>query len=246
VNSDTNAGRIDAERRIEMTTSLEKVTKIYKTGDIELAALKGVSLKVSDGEFLSIAGPSGSGKTTLLNIIGCIDDASSGRVKIDGRDISSLKSRERADLRNEKIGFIFQTFNLIPVLTAFENVEFAMMLRGNASKADQKTRTEDILELVGLKDFMKRKPTELSGGQQQRVAIARALVKKPSLVLADEPTANLDSETASGILMLMRELNKHENVSFIFSTHDRMVMDFADRLIILKDGQIDSDTRRKK
>jgi len=246
VNSDTNAGRIDAERRIEMTTSLEKVTKIYKTGDIELAALKGVSLKVSDGEFLSIAGPSGSGKTTLLNIIGCIDDASSGRVKIDGRDISSLKSRERAELRNEKIGFIFQTFNLIPVLTAFENVEFAMMLRGNASKADQKTRTEDILELVGLKDFMKRKPTELSGGQQQRVAIARALVKKPSLVLADEPTANLDSETASGILMLMRELNKHENVSFIFSTHDRMVMDFADRLIILKDGQIDSDTRRKK
>lgn len=246
MNSDTNAGRIDAERRIEMTTSLEKVTKIYKTGDIELAALKGVSLKVSDGEFLSIAGPSGSGKTTLLNIIGCIDDASSGRVKIDGRDISSLKSRERAELRNEKIGFIFQTFNLIPVLTAFENVEFAMMLRGNASKADQKTRTEDILELVGLKDFMKRKPTELSGGQQQRVAIARALVKKPSLVLADEPTANLDSETASGILMLMRELNKHENVSFIFSTHDRMVMDFADRLIILKDGQIDSDTRRKK
>ena len=246
MNSDTNAGRIDAERRIEMTTSLEKVTKIYKTGDIELAALKGVSLKVSDGEFLSIAGPSGSGKTTLLNIIGCIDDASSGRVKIDGRDISSLKSRERAELRNEKIGFIFQTFNLIPVLTAFENVEFAMMLRGNASKADQKTRTEDILELVGLKDFMKRKPTELSGGQQQRVAIARALVKKPSLVLADEPTANLDSETASGILMLMRELNKHENVSFIFSTHDRMVMDFADRLIILKDGQIDSDTKRKK
>jgi len=229
-----------------MTTSLEKVTKIYKTGDIELAALKGVSLKVSDGEFLSIAGPSGSGKTTLLNIIGCIDDVSSGRVKIDGRDISSLKSRERAELRNEKIGFIFQTFNLIPVLTAFENVEFAMMLRGNAPKAEQKTKTKEILELVGLKDFMKRRPTELSGGQQQRVAIARALVKKPSLVLADEPTANLDSETASGILMLMRELNKHENVSFIFSTHDRMVMDFADRLIILKDGQIDSDTKRKK
>jgi len=246
VNSDTDAGRIDAERRIEMTTSLEKVTKIYKTGDIELAALKGVSLKVSDGEFLSIAGPSGSGKTTLLNIIGCIDDVSSGRVKIDGRDISSLKSRERAELRNEKIGFIFQTFNLIPVLTAFENVEFAMMLRGNAPKAEQKTKTKEILELVGLKDFMKRRPTELSGGQQQRVAIARALVKKPSLVLADEPTANLDSETASGILMLMRELNKHENVSFIFSTHDRMVMDFADRLIILKDGQIDSDTKRKK
>ena len=246
MNSDTDAGRIDAERRIEMTTSLEKVTKIYKTGDIELAALKGVSLKVSDGEFLSIAGPSGSGKTTLLNIIGCIDDVSSGRVKIDGRDISSLKSRERAELRNEKIGFIFQTFNLIPVLTAFENVEFAMMLRGNAPKAEQKTKTKEILELVGLKDFMKRRPTELSGGQQQRVAIARALVKKPSLVLADEPTANLDSETASGILMLMRELNKHENVSFIFSTHDRMVMDFADRLIILKDGQIDSDTKRKK
>jgi putative ABC transport system ATP-binding protein len=239
-------GGVDAERRIEMTTSLEKITKIYKTGNIELAALKDVTLKVSDGEFLSIAGPSGSGKTTLLNIIGCLDDATSGTVKINGKDISRLKSRERAALRNEKIGFIFQTFNLIPVLTAFENVEFAMMLRGNAPKAEQKTRTEEILELVGLKDFMKRKPTELSGGQQQRVAIARALVKKPSLVLADEPTANLDSETASGILMLMRELNQQENVSFIFSTHDRMVMDFADRLIILKDGQIDSDTRRKK
>jgi putative ABC transport system ATP-binding protein len=246
VNGGTDAERIDAERRIEMTTLLEKVTKIYKTGNIELAALKGVSLKVTDGEFLSIAGPSGSGKTTLLNIIGCIDDASSGTVKIDGKDISSLKSRERAELRNEKIGFIFQTFNLIPVLTAFENVEFAMMIRGNAPKAEQKKRTEEILELVGLRNFMKRKPTELSGGQQQRVAIARALVKKPNLVLADEPTANLDSETASGILMLMRELNKHENVSFIFSTHDRMVMDFADRLIILKDGQIDSDTKRKK
>lgn len=229
-----------------MTTSLEKVTKIYKTGNIELAALKGVSLKVTDGEFLSIAGPSGSGKTTLLNIIGCLDDVTSGTVKINGKDISRLKSGERAELRNEKIGFIFQTFNLIPVLTAFENVEFAMMLRGNSPKAEQKTKTKEILELVGLQDFMKRRPTELSGGQQQRVAIARALVKKPSLVLADEPTANLDSETASGILMLMRELNKHENVSFIFSTHDRMVMDFADRLIILKDGQIDSDTKRKK
>lgn len=229
-----------------MTTSVEKVSKIYKTGNIELAALKGISLKVEDGEFMSIAGPSGSGKTTLLNIIGCLDDATSGTIKIDGRDISKLSSKERAELRNEKIGFIFQTFNLIPVLTAFENVEFAMMIRGNASKAEQKERSEEILELVGLKDFMKRKPTELSGGQQQRVAIARALVKKPSLVLADEPTANLDSETASGILMLMRELNKQEKVSFIFSTHDRMVMDFADRLIILKDGKIESDTKRKR
>jgi putative ABC transport system ATP-binding protein len=229
-----------------MTTSMEKVTKIYKTGDIKLAALKGISLKVEDGEFMSIAGPSGSGKTTLLNIIGCLDDATSGTIKIDGKDISKLKSKERAELRNEKIGFIFQTFNLIPVLTAFENVEFAMMIRGTAPKTEQKRSTEEILELVGLKNFMNRKPTELSGGQQQRVAIARALVKKPSLVLADEPTANLDSETASGILMLMRELNKHENVSFIFSTHDRMVMDFADRLIILKDGQIDSDTKQKK
>jgi putative ABC transport system ATP-binding protein len=231
---------------MEMTASLKKVTKIYKTGNIELAALKDVSMEISDGEFLSIAGPSGSGKTTLLNIIGCLDDATGGTIKIDGKDISQLKSKERAELRNEKIGFIFQTFNLIPVLTAFENVEFAMMIRGNASKAEQKNRTEEILELVGLKNFMNRKPTELSGGQQQRVAIARALVKKPSLVLADEPTANLDSETASGILLLMRELNKQENVSFIFSTHDRMVMDFADRLIILKDGRIESDTKRKK
>jgi putative ABC transport system ATP-binding protein len=246
VNGDTNAEYMDAERRMKMTTTLEKITKIYKTGNIELTALKGISLKVADGEFLSIAGPSGSGKTTLLNIIGCLDDPNAGTVKIDGRDVSSLKSRERAELRNEKIGFIFQTFNLIPVLTAFENVEFALMLRGNTSKTEQKKKTEEILELVGLKDFMKQRPTELSGGQQQRVAIARALVKKPSLVLADEPTANLDSETASGILMLMRELNKQENVSFIFSTHDRMVMDFADRLIILKDGVIHSDTKRKK
>lgn len=231
---------------MKMTASLEKITKIYTTGNIELAALKGVSLNISDGEFLSIAGPSGSGKTTLLNIIGCLDDPTSGTVKIDGRDVSALTSKERAVLRNEKIGFIFQTFNLIPVLTAFENVEFAMMLRGNTSKDEQTRRTEEILELVGLKNFMKRKPPELSGGQQQRVAIARALVKKPSLVLADEPTANLDSETASGILMLMRELNKQEKVSFIFSTHDRMVMDFADRLVILKDGKIESDTKRKK
>jgi putative ABC transport system ATP-binding protein len=229
-----------------MSAKLQNITKIYKTGKIEVKALRNVSLEIKDDAFISIAGPSGSGKTTLMNILGCIDDPTEGTVVINGQDVDELSSKQISNFRNMNLGFIFQTFNLIPVLTAYENVEFALILKGDNDHATRKRKVEDILERVGLKDFMRQKPTELSGGQQQRVAIARALVKDPKLVIADEPTANLDSKTASDILSIMRELNRKENVSFVFSTHDRLVMDYADRLIKLKDGKIESDTIKKK
>ena len=224
---------------------LDNITKVYHTDSIEFPALAGISFSVEAGEFLSIAGPSGSGKTTALNIIGCLDKPSEGSLSLEDNDISACNNSELADIRRHKIGFIFQTFNLIPILTAFENVEFPLILKGDIGKEERRALVEKILIDVGLREFMHRKPSQLSGGQQQRVAIARALVKEPKLILADEPTANLDSKTGKEVLDLMLLLNQKTGATFIFSTHDKMVMDFARRLIFLKDGRISSDETRK-
>ncbi|UCF71800.1 MAG: ABC transporter ATP-binding protein [candidate division WOR-3 bacterium] len=202
-------------------------------------------MKIEDGEFTAIAGPSGSGKTTLLNIIGCLDVPTRGKILIDGTNINELSSRRKAELRKTQIGFVFQTFNLIPVLTAYENVELPLVLL-NLEPDKKKERIVAILEEVGLGEFIGRRPNEMSGGQQQRVAIARALVKEPTMVLADEPTANLDSTTAKEILALMQELNEKHGTTFIFSTHDQLVMDYSRRTINLRDGRIVEDKRKPK
>ncbi|MBN2352813.1 MAG: ABC transporter ATP-binding protein [Spirochaetales bacterium] len=220
------------------------VVKNYTIGKLEVHALRGVDLEIKDGEFMSIAGPSGSGKTTLLNLIGCLDACTGGDILIDGESIGGKKRDERALLRRRKIGFVFQSFNLIPVLTAYENVAFALSLL-KTGPGETRERTMKILEEVGLTGLEKRFPNELSGGQQQRVAVARALVKKPTLVLADEPTANLDSDTGREILKLMEDLNRTHGTTFVFSTHDPMVMDFAHRLVLLHDGAIVSDKAKK-
>jgi putative ABC transport system ATP-binding protein len=224
---------------------MKDARKDYQAGTQVVHALRGVDLDIQAGEFTSIAGPSGSGKTTLLNLIGCLDAPSSGKVWVAGEDIAEKSRDERAELRRHKIGFIFQTFNLVPVLSAFENVEFPLSLLPGISHEERQERVELLLELVGLADMMTRRPAELSGGQQQRVAIARALVKKPVLVLADEPTANLDSKTGENVLDLMKKINAEENATFIFSTHDKLVMDYARRLIILRDGAITEDRKGK-
>jgi putative ABC transport system ATP-binding protein len=221
----------------------EEVRKEFRTDHTVVAALRGVSLRIEPGEFLSIAGPSGSGKTTLLNLLGCLDVPSSGEIFFEGRPVSGLDRRELAHLRRRNIGFVFQTFNLIPVLTAFENVAFALSLLG-VDGPELRRRTMAMLEEVGLAGLERRLPGELSGGQQQRVAVARALVKTPPLVLADEPTANLDSETGAGILKLMAELNSRHGSTFVFSTHDPMVMGYARRLVLLHDGLVSKDERR--
>jgi len=223
---------------------LQNVTKVYRTDGIAFPALDGISLSVEAGEFLSIAGPSGSGKTTALNLMGCLDKPTGGAIFLDDVDIGVRNSSELADIRRHKIGFIFQTFNLVPILTAFENVELPLILKGDMGKAQRRALVEEILVDVGLKELMNRRPSRMSGGQQQRVAAARALVKKPRLILADEPTANLDSKTGEEVLELMLQLNRKSGVTFIFSTHDKMVMDFARRLVLLKDGRIDADEQR--
>jgi putative ABC transport system ATP-binding protein len=222
---------------------VEHVTKEYRTDHTVVHALRGVSLEVQDGEFLAIAGPSGSGKTTLLNLIGCLDVPSSGEIRIDGEPVSEKTRVELAALRRHKLGFVFQTFNLIPVLSAYENVSFALALLGVEGR-QLKERTLRALAEVGLAGLERRKPGELSGGQQQRVAVARALVKGPRIVLADEPTANLDSDTGHEILELMAGLNRDHGTTFVFSTHDAMVMDFARRLVLLHDGSVTRDERR--
>jgi putative ABC transport system ATP-binding protein len=223
--------------------SVCNVTKVYSSGTTEVAALRGVNLEVERGEFLAIAGPSGSGKSTLLNLIGCLDVATGGDVLIDGQEVSGMSRKQLALFRRHHLGFVFQSFNLIPVLTAYENVSFALSLITRDAK-EVRTRSLEILQEVGLEDMTDRRPGELSGGQQQRVAIARALVKEPQIVLADEPTANVDSETGEGLLELMRTLNRQLGSTFIFSTHDAMVMDYAARLVRLQDGTIASDERR--
>ena len=223
--------------------SVRNVTKVYSSGTTEVAALRGVNLEVERGEFLAIAGPSGSGKSTLLNLIGCLDVATGGDVLIYGQEVSGLSRKQLALFRRHHLGFVFQSFNLIPVLSAYENVSFALSLITRDAK-EVRTRSLEILKEVGLEDMTDRRPGELSGGQQQRVAIARALVKEPQIVLADEPTANVDSETGEGLLELMRTLNRQLGSTFIFSTHDAMVMDYAARLVRLQDGTIASDERR--
>ena len=228
---------------------IENVTKIYNLNEkiikkdfeksaLYTKALDNVSAVIEDGEFVAFAGPSGSGKTTILNLIGCLDSPTEGKIYLDGDDISSLSPKEKNDLRKEKIGLIFQSYNLIPVLTAQENVELAINLLGGYSKEQTKQMAYDILKEVGLDGLQSRKPHQLSGGQQQRVSIARALVKNPSVILADEPTANLDSVNAVKIVELMQEMNEKHNTTFIFSTHDRMVMDHCRRLIHIKDGRL--------
>ncbi len=223
---------------------LKEVKKIYKQGKIEVPALRGIDLTVERGEFTTIFGPSGSGKTTLLNMIGCLDTPSEGEVKLNGDEVSKLSQKQLAMVRRYNIGFIFQAYNLIPVLTAYENVEFAIRLIDHSKESQIKEKVLNILEAVGLIGLESRRPNELSGGEKQRVAIARALVKEPKLILADEPTANLDSENAAGVIDIMRKMNKELNTTFIFSTHDPMVMKYANRYINLKDGMISADERR--
>ena len=216
--------------------------KIYQQGDIEVKALNDVSINFQQGEFTAIVGPSGSGKTTFLNSIGGLDTPTSGKVVINDTDITNLKSNELIDFRLRNIGFVFQAYNLIPVLTAKENVEFIMLMQGD-SASDRKSRAEELLNAVGLSDQINRRPGQLSGGQQQRVAVARALASKPKFVLADEPTANLDSTSTSNLLDIMHRLNKEENMTFIFSTHDQRVIERAKRIITLEDGKILSDKK---
>lgn len=223
---------------------LENVEKIYKQGEIEVPALRGVDLTISRGEFTSVFGPSGSGKTTLLNLIGALDKATSGTIRFNGDELGGFSRDDLAMLRRREIGFIFQSYNLIPVLTAQENVEFALRIAGGENKKNSFEKARSLLQEVGLEGMEDRRPNELSGGQKQRVAVARALVKEPSLVLADEPTANLDSETSKEVLGIMLDMNEDLKTTFVFSTHDPMVMDYARRLLELKDGKITQDERR--
>jgi putative ABC transport system ATP-binding protein len=217
------------------------VIKDYPLGKLSVRALHGVDLTIARGEFTAIAGPSGSGKTTLLNLIGCVDVPTEGTVVFDGAVTNSLSDRELTHLRLMKLGFIFQSFNLVPVLSVFQNVELPLLLQGGIENTERKKRVVDILERVGIGKYIGHRPNELSGGQRQRVAIARALVTAPKLVLADEPTANLDSVTGSQILNLMKELNQQQGVTFLFSTHDHRVMDLAGRIVKVEDGRIVDD-----
>jgi len=218
--------------------AVRNVVKEYHLGKVVVPALREVSLDVEAGEFLSIAGPSGSGKTTLLNLVGCVDTPTSGTVEVAGQNTSTLKETKLTDLRLHHLGFIFQSFNLVNVLTVFQNVEFPLLLQGQASARERKARVLELLEQVGLSEHVRHRPNELSGGQRQRVAVARALVTRPQIVLADEPTANLDSQTGSNVIDLMREMNRKQGTTFIFSTHDAKVMSHASRVVSLADGKI--------
>ncbi len=217
---------------------IEHVSKQYHLDGQSLTALNDVNLNIDEGVFLAIAGPSGSGKSTLLNLIGCIDTPSSGRIWIDGEDVAERTPDQLAGLRARAIGFIFQTFNLFPVLTAAENVEYPLLKRSDISAAKRRKQVLRYLDVVGLGNFANQRPSQLSGGQRQRVAIARALVNHPRIVLADEPTANLDHNTGNQILRLMRKINRTTRTTFVFSTHDQKVLDMADRRVDLEDGQV--------
>jgi len=223
---------------------IKNLTKIYDGTGLEVKAVNGIDLNFEKGEFAAIVGPSGSGKTTLLNMLGGLDHPTSGEVFVDGQNIWELKSRKLTDFRMNNIGFVFQSYNLIPVLTAKENVEFIMHLQGK-SKKERNSRTLELLKAVGLEERMNSRPSKLSGGQQQRVAVARALASKPKFILADEPTANLDSKSTETLLDIMENLNKEENITFIFSTHDARVVKKARRVITVEDGKVKSDEDRK-
>ena len=222
---------------------MRQITRTYQEGTLDVLALRGVDLDIAEGEFTALAGPSGSGKTTLLNIIGVLDKPTSGRIEVDGADITRLNRGEAADWRLDNVGFIFQAYNLVPVLTAYENAEFTLLLRGVPAQ-DRKAQIAPLMERVGLGEMMDRKPHELSGGQQQRVAIVRALATSPALILADEPTANLDSETSGELMALMLELNQELGTTFLFSTHDPAVIQRARRVIRLLDGRVDGTEER--
>lgn len=224
----------------ETIVEMKSVKKIYQQGETKVHALGGLDFSVVAGEFTAVSGPSGSGKTTALNMIGALDTPTAGDVVVEGKSLAELSPTEQAQMRLERIGFIFQAYNLIPVLTAYENAEFVLMLRG-VSESQRRKRVTAILEEVGLGDKLDRLPSQLSGGQQQRIAIARAVVAEPALVLADEPTANVDSKTAEALLDLMFRMNEEHGVTFLFSTHDLRVMQRAKRVVTLRDGKIEQD-----
>jgi putative ABC transport system ATP-binding protein len=219
--------------------SAKYVTKTYQTAKIEVRALRGLTLDINETDFMAIVGPSGSGKTTFLNLVGALDTATNGSLTVLGRDISAMTKRQRAELRLHKLGFVFQAYNLLPVLTAQENVEFVLELQGVGDHRFNRAR--EVLDKLGLAEFADRRPNELSGGQQQRVAVARAVASGPKLVLADEPTANLDGENAEVLLNMMHDLNKDRNITFVFSTHDPRVVAHATRVVTLVDGRIERD-----
>jgi len=216
----------------------EDLEKIYEDDGVPVHALRGINLTINKGEYLVIAGPSGSGKTTLLNLLGTLDKPTKGKIYFENEDVTNKKRRELSDFRLHKFGFIFQAYNLIPVLTALENIEFTMMLLGIPEK-ERRSRAFKLMDELGIKELADKRPNDMSGGQQQRVAAVRAIVNNPAVVLADEPTANLDSKTGDILLDMMREMNKEKNITFIFSSHDKQVMDRAERLLILKDGLIE-------
>ena len=233
--------RYEISRRNNMEVAkLTNVTRIYKIGEVETRALNGVSLAISDGEFTSLVGPSGSGKTTLLQLIGCLDKPTSGSVVIGGQETTNLSRNQRADLRKGTIGFVFQFFALIPTLTAYENVEMPLLLNGK-SLAQRKQRVMELLEAVDLADRAHHRPDQLSGGQQQRVAVARALSTNPKMILADEPTANLDTANGEQVMEIMKKLNQETGVTFVFATHDPRVIKYAARVVTLRDGLIEKD-----
>ncbi len=228
----------------DLIIKTEDLKKTYRDNGMEVPAVRGLDLTIRAGEFSAIVGPSGSGKTTLLNIISGLDSPTSGKVWLKGHLLSDMSGRQLSDFRRDHIGFVFQAYNLIPVLTVRENIEYIMMLQG-IKKSRRQQRVREILQKVGLPDMEDRLPPKLSGGQQQRVAIARAMVSRPDLILADEPTANLDSDTGAGLIDMMHELNQQTAMTFLFSTHDRMVMDKATRIITLKDGLISGDQQKE-
>jgi putative ABC transport system ATP-binding protein len=225
---------------MENVVEIKNVFKSYQLGSTEVHALRGLSLKIKKGEFAALIGASGSGKTTLLNLVGCLDDADRGEILIENISVKDLSEDQKSELRNQKIGFIFQSFNLIPVLNIFENVEIPLTIRTEMSAEDRKVKVLNALKDVGLEDYVNQRPDQLSGGQRQRVAIARALVTEPSLILADEPTANLDSKTAHHIIDLMLELNKKRNMTFFFCTHDEKLMSRVQRIVKISDGIIET------
>jgi len=233
----------DSETKSETIVVLEGVHKIYRQGEVEVKALRGLDLQVAPGEFLALTGPSGSGKTTALNLIGALDRPSEGKVLVDGHDLGALGRGARSRLRRDRIGFVFQAYNLVPVLTAYENAEMVMRLQGTDAK-DRRERVMSLLREVGLGGMEDRRPTQLSGGQQQRVAIARAIASGPAVTLADEPTANVDSATADKLLDIMERLNRERGVTFIFSTHDPRVMERARRVVRMVDGRVERDEVR--
>ena len=233
----------NSDRENGTVVALRDVTKLYQQGSLDVQALRGLDLTVHEGEFTALIGPSGSGKTTTLNLVGGLDSPTSGSVTVEGVDLGTLNRKELSRLRRDRIGFVFQSYNLIPVLTAYENAEMVMWVQG-VPAPERRKRVMELLHAVGLEGLEDRKPTELSGGQQQRVAIARAIASDPAVVLADEPTANVDSETAETLISLMETLNRDRGVTFLFSTHDHRVVERVKRVVRLVDGRVDSDEAR--